>query len=115
MINRTFEHGHVSVVEHNGVLYLGGVAAEDLSLPIKGQMKQAISEVERVLKAAGSSKSNIIQAKVNLANMSDRVAMNEVWREWLSESELPARSTNGNLDLGKGVLVELIITAAKAT
>lgn len=112
-MKRTFEHGHVSVVEHGGVLYLGGVAAEDLSLDIEGQMRQAIAEVERVLASAGSSKSKIIQAKVNLKTFADKDRMNKIWREWLSEDELPARSTNGNIDMGDGVLVELVILAAK--
>lgn len=114
MIKRTFEHGHVSVVEYGGVLYLGGVAAEDLSLPIEGQMRQAIAEVERVLASAGSSKSHIIQAKVNLASFDDKDAMNNVWREWLNDDELPSRSTNGDIYMGDGVLVELVVTAAKA-
>lgn len=114
-MKRTFEHGHVSVVEHGGVLYLGGVAAEDLTLDIEGQMRQAIAEVERVLASAGASKKDVIQAKVNLKTFADKDKMNKVWREWLSEDELPARSTNGNIDMGEGVLVELVVTAARPT
>jgi enamine deaminase RidA (YjgF/YER057c/UK114 family) len=112
MIKRTFEHGHVSAVEHDGVLYLGGVAAEDLTLPIEGQMRQVVAEVERVLTACGSSKSQIINAKVNLARFADKDEMHAVWLEWLGNDALPARSTNGNLDLGEGVLVEVVVTAA---
>ena len=33
------------VVEHGGLLYLGGMVAEDKSLPMKGQTEQALSRI----------------------------------------------------------------------
>lgn len=113
MIQRITEHGHTAVAEHGGVLYLGGIAAEDLSQPLAGQARQALAEVDRVLALAGSSKASILQAKVNLRDFRDKAAMHEVWLEWLDGAPLPPRSTNGGIDMGDGVLIEVVIIAAK--
>ena len=112
-INRTSEHGHTSVAEHDGVLYLGGIAAEDLSVGLSDQTRQVLREVDRVLEGAGSSKASILQARVNLKDFGDKDEMNRIWREWLSGFELPARSTNGSIEMGEGVLIEVVIIAAK--
>lgn len=110
---KRYEHGpHTEAVEHGGVLYLGGVAAEDLTLPLGGQMRQALEEVDRVLEKAGSSKASILQARVNLIDFSDKGEMDGIWREWLSGCSLPARSTNQVSSLGEGVLVEVVVIAA---
>ncbi|HEY9469021.1 MAG TPA: RidA family protein [Propionibacteriaceae bacterium] len=112
-ISRITEHGHTAVVEHNGVLYLGGIAAEDLSQPLDGQMRQVLKEVDRVLAAAGSSKRSILQARVNLIDFAGKDVMNAVWVDWLGDAALPARSTNALASIGDGVLVEVVIIAAK--
>ena len=112
-IKRLGSNGHTEVVEHSGVLYLGGIAASDLSQPIDGQTRQILDEVDRVLKAAGSSKRSILQARVNLTDFANKNAMHAVWLEWLKDAELPARSTNGIPNIGDGVLIEVVIIAAK--
>jgi enamine deaminase RidA (YjgF/YER057c/UK114 family) len=112
-ITRTSEHGHTSVAEHNGVLYLGGIAANDLTTGLADQTRQVLEEVDRVLAGAGSSKASILQARVNLKDFGDKDEMNRVWREWLAGHELPARSTNGSIEMGDGVLIEVVIIAAK--
>lgn len=112
-IKRITMHGHTAAVEHNGVLYLGGVAAEDLSLPIADQTRSCIEQIEEVLAAAGSSKASILHAKVNLKSFADKDEMNKVWVDWLGEASLPSRSTNGGIDMGEGVLIEIVVVAAK--
>lgn len=112
-IERTTEHGHTLVTEHNGVLYLGGIAAEDLTVPLADQTRQALTEVDRVLAIGGSSKASILQARVNLKDFNDKDAMHAVWLEWLDGAPLPARSTNGAVDMGEGVLIEVVVIAAR--
>lgn len=112
-IERITEHGHTPVAEHNGVLYLGGIAAEDLTQDLAGQTRQALQEVDRVLAMAGSSRASILQAKVNLHDFKDKAAMHAVWVEWLDGAPLPARSTNGGIQMGEDVLIEVVIIAAK--
>lgn len=112
-VKRTTHGGHTSVVEHRGVLYLGGIAAEDLSLPVAGQTRQILEEIDRVLSGAGSSKRSILQARVNLVHFEDKDEMNAVWLEWLGDAGLPTRSTNGGLDMGEGRLIEIVVIAAK--
>jgi len=111
-VNRTSHGGHTSVVEHNGVLYLGGIAANDLTLPVEDQTRQCLAEVDRVLAEAGSSKASILFARVNLSKYTDKDAMHRAWLAWLGDTGLPARSTNGGLDLGDA-LVEVVVIAAK--
>ncbi len=104
---------HTSAVEACGLLFLGGVAASDLSLPIEGQTRQALAEIDAVLAQTGSSKASIVQARVNLRDFADKDAMDIVWREWLGDVGLPSRSTNGNLVMGDNVLIEVVVIAAK--
>lgn len=114
MIKRTFENGHVPIVEHGGVLYLGGVAADDISQNFAGQMRQVTQTLDKVLAVGGSSRAHILHAKVNLADFSDKVQMDRIWREWIADTDLPSRSTNGGIYIGEGVLVEVVLIAAVA-
>jgi 2-iminobutanoate/2-iminopropanoate deaminase len=38
--------------------------------------------------------------------------MNPVWTKWLPKAALPARATIGINDLGEGVKIEVVVTAA---
>lgn len=112
-ITKISHGGHTEVAEYGGVLYLGGVAASDTTQSLEGQMRQVLTEIDRILERAGSSKQRIIQAKVNLTDFTYKEPMNAIWQEWLDGIELPARSTNAVVSLGEGVLVEVVIIAAK--
>jgi enamine deaminase RidA (YjgF/YER057c/UK114 family) len=113
MINRTGNRKVLhEVVEHNGVLYLAGVAASDVSLDIVGQTTQTLKQIEDLLTAHGSSRNNVLSALIFITDMSLKPAMNKVWQEWFPPSQLPTRATIGVNDLGKGILIEIVVTAA---
>ncbi|WEX08273.1 RidA family protein [Chelativorans sp. AA-79] len=100
------------VVEHSGVLYLGGVVADDKTLDMKGQTQQVCSKIEALLTQFGSSKRKILTATIFLSDFSGKDAMNEAWLEWLAPDDLPTRTTVG-VQLVKGTLVEIVVSAAK--
>jgi enamine deaminase RidA (YjgF/YER057c/UK114 family) len=100
------------VVEHNGMLYLGGIVADDKSLDMKGQALQVFTKIEKLVVDHGSSKDKLLTATIYLSDFSGKAAMNEAWLEWLSPEALPTRTTVG-AELEQGTLVEIVVSAAK--
>lgn len=100
-------------VEQAGTVYLAGVVADDFSLTMKGQTAQTLAKIEKLLGEVGSSKKQLLAATLYITDMSQKDAMNEAWNEWLAPADKPARATIGVADLGKGVLIEIVVTAAK--
>ncbi|MGE0717954.1 MAG: RidA family protein [Alphaproteobacteria bacterium] len=115
MIKRSSPYGDIlhEVVEHAGVLYLAGVVGEDPSADMTGQMRSICDQIDQLLAAHGSSKDRILQTTIFIADMASKPALNEVWKAWLNAEHLPARAGIGVADLGPGVKVEVILTAAK--
>jgi enamine deaminase RidA (YjgF/YER057c/UK114 family) len=101
------------IVEHSGVLYLGGIVAEDRSASMKGQTEQILARIDALLAETGSDKSKILTATLYITDMSLKDEMNEAWTAWLAPESLPSRSTIGVAELGPKVLIEAVITAAK--
>ena len=102
-----------SAVAHGDTLYLSGVIADDLSAPMAEQTRQVLEKIARTLGEHGSSAHNILSAMIYLADFSGKDAMNAVWAEWFEPADLPARATVGVATLGKGVLIEISVVAAK--
>ena len=98
------------IVKHNGVAYLCGQVGEGAS--IAEQTRDCLSRVDALLTKAGSSREQMLQAIIWLADMSDFAEMNEVWDAWVPEGHAPARAC-GEAKLAREVLkVEIIVTAA---
>jgi len=103
--------GHKSV-EHNGLVYVGGLIATDLSLDMKGQTEQITRKIDDILRDHGTDKHKLLSATIFVTDLSQRPAMNEAWRAWIPGSDLPARATLGVSDLGPNVLIEVTAIAA---
>lgn len=99
-------------VEHGGVLYLGGMVADDKTLDAKGQTEQICAKIEKLLNDLGSSKDKLLTAMVHLSDFAGKPAMNEAWCAWLPPEIFPTRTCVGAL-LETGTLVEITVTAAK--
>lgn len=82
-----------NAVEANGFVYLAGQVAEDLSLDIAGQTRQALAEIDAALAKAGSSKAKLVSATVWLADMRTFPEFNAVWKAWVDTANPPARAT----------------------
>ena len=100
------------VVEHNGVLYFGGLVADDKSKDMKGQTQEVCAKIEALLTQVGSSKEKLLTAMIYISDFSQKDGMNEAWLEWLPGEILPTRATIGVNDLGKNVLIEVVVSAA---
>lgn len=98
------------IVKHNGTVYLcGQVGAGET---VAEQTRDCLSRVDALLAEAGTSRENILQAIVWVADMADFAEMNEVWDAWVQEGHAPARAC-GEARLARSELkVEVIVTAA---
>ena len=99
------------VVEHGDVLYFSGVVADDVSQDMKGQTAQICQKLDRLLGEVGSSKDKLLTATLFVTDMSQKPGMNEAWTAWIPAESLPTRATLGVADLGKDVLIEVVISA----
>ena len=96
-----------------GVVFIGGQAADDRDLDIRGQTEQALAKLEKVLSAAGSDKHHLLSVQIWLKNIGrDFDGMNDAWDAWIDPQTAPARATC-QCEMGASdVLVEIIATAA---
>ena len=97
---------------HAGVLYIGGVIAEDASLDMTGQADDVLRQLSKLLTAGGSSIARMLQVTIYLTNLAEKPDFNRVWKTHFKEVNLPARAAIGVADLGPGVKLELVATAA---
>ena len=100
------------IVKHNGTVYLcGQVGAGDT---MTEQTQDCLARVDALLDQAGSSRDQILQAIIWVADMADFAEMNAVWDAWVPAGHAPARAC-GEAKLARPELkVEVIVTAAYA-
>ncbi|MGY3342274.1 enamine deaminase RidA (YjgF/YER057c/UK114 family) [Bradyrhizobium sp. USDA 4474] len=103
------------VVEHGGVLYIGGIVPEDTSLDMSGQANDVLGQLSRLLQALGSDLANVLQATIFMTDLSEKAAFNAAWKAHFAEVHLPARAAVGVADLGPNVKLEITAIAARST
>ena len=99
-------------VVHNGVVYVQGFTADDMSADLKGQTKQILAKIDAVLKEAGSDKTKIMSANIWLTDIRTWADMNTVWDAWVSPGNTPARATVEAKLANPKALVEIMVQAA---
>ena len=100
-------------VEYNGLVYLAGQVAEDLSAGMKAQTEDVLRQIDALLAKCGSDKSRILTATVYVNDMKLKPQMDEAWMTWVDRKNPPARATV-EAQLGSpDTLVEIMCTAAK--
>ncbi len=97
-------------VVHGNTVYVAGQVGEGSS--VAEQSKSALAEVDRLLAAAGSDKSKILQTIIYLSDMSTFGEMNAVWEGWIDPANPPARATSEAALATPDYKVEFIVTAA---
>jgi enamine deaminase RidA (YjgF/YER057c/UK114 family) len=100
-------------VEHGETVYLAGIVAKDLSKDVKGQTREVLGEIDRLLAKCGSSKSQVLQCHIWVTDIRNRAPMNEVWIEWVDKNNLPARACVEAKLADPNALVEIMVIAAK--
>jgi len=100
-------------VEHGQSVYLAGIVAKDLKQDVKGQTREVLAEIDRLLAKCGSSKSKILTATIWVTDIRNRAPMNEVYNEWVDKKNLPARACVEAALADPNALVEIMVVAAK--
>ncbi|MGY3661259.1 Rid family hydrolase [Bradyrhizobium sp. USDA 376] len=82
MINRVLPYEGLlhEVVEHNGVLYIGGIVPEDTSLDMSGQANDVLGQLARLLKTLGSDLGNVLQVTIYMTNLKEKAEFNAAWK-----------------------------------
>ena len=100
-------------VEHGNTVYLAGVVAKKLEADVKGQTKEILDEIDRLLAKSGTNKSKVLTATIWVTDIRNRAPMNEVWTAWTDPKNLPARACVEAKLADPACLVEIMVTAAK--
>lgn len=96
----------------HGLCFLAGQVADDASADIKGQTRQVLDSIDRLLALAASDKTKILRAEIFLADIADFAAMNEVWETWVAPGFTPARATVQAILAKPEWKIEIVVTAA---
>ncbi|WP_025032383.1 RidA family protein [Bradyrhizobium sp. DOA9] len=115
MITRSLPYDGLlhEIVEHDGVLYLGGIVPEDTGLDMAGQADDVLRQLKTLLEGAGADLSCVLQVTIFMADLTEKAAFNQVWKRYFTAEHLPARAAIGVADLGPGVNLELTAIAAR--
>jgi enamine deaminase RidA (YjgF/YER057c/UK114 family) len=100
-------------VEHGGVVYLAGQVANDPKPTVAEQTQQVLSQIDKLLAAAGSDKSKLLSATIYLTDIKTFAEMNGVWEKWVSAGNTPARATVEAQLAAPQYKVEIVVIAAK--
>lgn len=97
-------------VVHGNTVYLAGQVGDGDT--VAAQTASCLAEVDRLLAAAGTDKSKILQAIIWLDDMANFAEMNSVWDKWVDGANTPARATGEAKLAAPKYKVEIIVTAA---
>ncbi|HZM37385.1 MAG TPA: RidA family protein [Burkholderiales bacterium] len=100
-------------VVYGDTVYLAGVVAKNLDADVKGQTKEILGEIDRLLGKCGSDKSKILSATIWVTDIRNRTPMNEVWTAWVDAKNMPARACVEAALADPRALVEIMVIAAK--
>ena len=109
------ENRYSDMAVFNGVAYLAGQVANDLSQDISGQMHEVLSIIDALLAQANTDKSRILIAQIYLADLADYAGMNVVWDAWVADIQgnAPPRATVQAKLANPQYKVEIVVTAAQ--
>ena len=102
-----------NAVQYGDTVYLAGVVAKNLDQDVKGQTKQVLDEIDRLLAKCGSGKSKVLSATIWVTDIRNRAPMNEVWTAWVDTKNLPARACVEAKLADPKALVEIMVVAAR--
>ena len=98
-----FCSGQIGLDSATGKLASGGTLAE---------LKQALSNLEALLKTAGLTKASVVKTTLFLVDIGEFVPVNAAYGDFFSADPRPARSTVGVSALPAGARVEIEAIAA---
>ena len=100
------------VVAHGDRVYVCGITGDPVG-DVTAQTRQALGRIDHLLAQAGTDKSKLLTAQVWLSDMALFRTHNLAWNEWVDAKHPPARAcVEANLT-APGLLVEIMVTAAR--
>ena len=99
-------------VVHGNTVYLAGQVAGNAVPSVEKQMRQILAQIDKLLKAAGTSKKHLLSANIWLSDVRTFDQMNKVWDGWVDPQNTPARATVEAKLARADLLVEVMVTAA---
>lgn len=95
----------------SGMLPIDPKVGKIVETTIEGQTRQALHNIEEVLKAAGLTFQDVVRVEVYLKDLSDFQAMNGIYAQKFSHEPKPARHAFQVAKLPLDALVEITCTA----
>ena len=100
-------------VENGNTVYLAGIVPKDLTQDIKGQTRQVLAEIDRLLAKCGTDKSKLLQATIWLQDIRVVDEFNKVWDAWVVAGNTPARACIEARLQSPAKMIEIQVTAAR--
>ena len=101
-------------VVHGDRVYLAGqVAQAAAGKSVTEQTRDILATIDRLLAAAGSDKTKLLQAQIFLTDISKFGEMNKVWEAWVAPGQTPARATIEARLAAPQYNVEIMVVAAR--
>lgn len=97
---------------HGQIVYLAGQVPTDTSADMAGQTLQVLTQIDTLLKEAGSHRGRILMAQVIVRDIADVAAMNMVWEDWFKGVTAPPRATFQAALVNPAWRIEVVVTAA---
>jgi enamine deaminase RidA (YjgF/YER057c/UK114 family) len=101
-------------VVHGDCVYLAGQVAQNAAgKSVTEQTRDILATIDRLLAAAGSDKTKLLQAQIFLTDISTFNEMNKVWEAWVAPGQTPARATVEAKLAAPQYNVEIMVVAAR--
>ena len=97
----------------NGVIDLAGMVPEGAATDIRGQTQDVLAQIDAHLAAQGSDKTRLLRVQIDLSDIADIGAMNEVWDAWVASGHAPPRATVQAALADAAWKIEVVATAAQ--
>ena len=98
---------------YGGVARLAGFVADKAAgKSVKEQTQDILTQIDAVLKEAGTDKTKILKANIWLTDIGTWSEMNEAWDAWIVAGHTPARATVEAKLAEPGLDVEIMVEAA---
>ena len=100
-------------VIHGDTVYTAGQVAQSApGASISEQTRAILTQIDELLKAAGTDKSRLISANIWLSDISTFNEMNGVWDAWVTPGQTPCRACVESKLAAPQFTVEISVIAA---
>lgn len=97
----------------SGQLPIDPAAGKIVASDIEGQTRQSLTNISAILESAGCTMDNVVKTTVFLKDINDFGKMNEVYKEFFTEGNYPARSAIQVAAIPQDARLEIEVVALK--